>query len=120
MKRGITLALVALAIAATVVIASLRHTEILEWKDVFQSRIVQVERDGVPAVRISGLCGHSAMSVRDINQQGRGSAQLVTVRIFLARRGTTGNFQVDVPVREDINEIRFGQLETVIWQRNPK
>jgi len=120
MRLGPTVALVVLGIAATMVIVFLRHTEVLEWKDVFQSRITEVERDGVPAVRISGLCGHSAMSVRDITQQRRGSAQLITVRVFLARRGTTGSFQVDLPVRKDINEIRFGQQETIIWQRHPK
>jgi hypothetical protein len=59
------------------------------------------------------------MSVRDLTLQRRGSVQLVTVRVFLTRRGTTGYFQVDVPVYEDISEIRFGQEETVIWQRHP-
>lgn len=46
--------------------------------------------------------------------------ELVTVRVSLVRRGTSGTFQVDVPLRDDINEIRFGQQEIVIWQRHPK
>ena len=120
MKLALTVALVVLAIAATIVVAFLRHTQFLEWKDVVQPQITEVQSGGLAAVRVSGLCGHSAMSVRDVSSEKYGSAQLITVRIFLARRGTTGNFQVDVPVHEDISEIRFGQQETVIWQRHPK
>jgi hypothetical protein len=120
MKLALAVVLVMLAVGATAVIGFLRHTTVLEWKDVFQSQLTEVQSSGQPAIRVSGLCGQSALSVKDITVQRDGPAELVTVRVSLARRGTSGTFQVDVPVRDDINEIRFGQQKIVIWQRHPK
>ena len=112
--------LVVLAICATVLLALLSHTSVLEWRSVMNSQITTVQSGGQPTVRISGFCGHSALSVKDISVQRSGAAQLLTVRVFLARRGTTGDFQVDVPVLNGINEIRFGRQKVVVWQRSPK
>ncbi|MGA7684109.1 MAG: hypothetical protein WCC32_00780 [Terriglobales bacterium] len=120
MKLGLTIALVVLAIAATVVVAFLHHTTVLEWKWVFQHQITAVQSGGQPAIRISGFCGESALSVKDISIQRSGMAQVVIVRVFLARGGTTGNFQVDVPIEDGINEIRFGKEKVLIWQRSPR
>ena len=117
MKLGFAVALVALVIAAAVVVGFLHQTMVLEWDFVMQRQIIAVQNGGRPAIRISGLSGHSALSVKDISVQRSGSAQLVIVRVFLARRGTTGNFHVDVPVQDGINEIRFGNQEALIWQR---
>jgi hypothetical protein len=109
-----------LAVGAIAIIGILRHTTVLEWQDVFQSQLTEVQSSGQPAIRVSGLCGHSALSVKDITVKRDGPMELVTVRVSLVRRGTSGTFQVDVPLRDDINEIRFGQQEIVIWQRHPK
>jgi hypothetical protein len=120
MKIGCTVAFVLLAIAATVIAAFLHHTSVLEWRFVIQRQITAVQSDGRNAVRISGFCGQGALSVKDIRVRRSGFAQLVTVRLFFARRGTTGHFQVDVPIEDGVNEIRFGEQEVLIWQRNPR
>ena len=118
-KLGLALVLVVLVTMATVIVEFFHQTTVLEWRFVFQPQITAVKSNGQPAIQVSGFSGHSALAVKDISVRRSGKARLVTVRLFLVRRGTTGNFQVYVPVEDGINEIRFGKEEVLIWQRGP-
>jgi hypothetical protein len=84
LKLGLAVALAVLAIAATVIVPFLHHTTVLEWRFVFQPHITALQSGGQTAIRISGLCGHSALSVKDISVQRSGTSQVVTVRVFFA------------------------------------
>jgi hypothetical protein len=122
MKRAGTVAPVALAIGVITVVASVLiffffHTMVLERSDVWDFHLTEIRNGGVSAIRISGFCRHSALSVKDISVRRIDSAQLVTVRVFLTRRATTGDIQIDVPVPDGVNEVRFGQRQAVIWHR---
>jgi hypothetical protein len=106
-----------LALVVVVIIYFFHHTMVLERNSVVDFKATELQHDGVHIVRISGLCGHSSMSVRDISQKKLDSSIVVFVHIFLVRPGTTGYFQYDVAVPEGIKVIRFGNSEAVIWQR---
>ena len=94
------------------------NTIVLERRTVMNMRVVELEH-GPPAVlRISGLSGHSACSVKDVQSRIENTSVVVTVRVFLARKGTSGYFQHDVVVPEYVNEIRFGNDKEVIWRRD--
>jgi hypothetical protein len=125
MKRTGVVALVALATGVITVVASVLvffffHTTVLERSDVWDFHLAEIRNGGVSAIRISGFCRHSASSVKDISVRRIDSAQVVTVRVFLARRGTTGDIQIDVPVPDGVNEVRFGQRQVVIWRRQSR
>jgi hypothetical protein len=122
MKRTGVVALVALATGVITVVASVLvffffHTTVLERSDVWDFHLTETRNGGVSAIRISGFCRHTALSVKDISVRRVDSEQVVIVRVFMSRRGTTGDFQVDVPVPDGVNEVRFGRLQAVIWRR---
>jgi hypothetical protein len=93
------------------------HTVILERKYVVHLQVVELQHGRSTVVRISSLSGLSAYSVKKITSHVEGDMKTVIVRLFLARRGTSGNFQYDVLVPESVNEIRFGQASELIWRR---
>jgi hypothetical protein len=79
--------------------------------------VEEIRDSGSPTVRVSGSSGHSALSVKNISTKKDGSSVVVLVHLFLARRGTTGDFKYDVVLPDSVNEIRFGKDKAVIWQR---
>ena len=89
----------------------------LERKDVMDFRVVELQRAPSTIVRISGLSGHSAMSVKNIKSRVNGDAIDVDVLLFLARKGTSGSFQYDITVPENATRICFGKAREMIWQR---
>jgi len=95
-------------------------TMVLERRNVVNLRVEEIGNGDPAAVRISGLSGHSAYSVKTITSQQDGSSIDVLVHLFLARRGTTGNFRYDVVVPDSVSDIRFGSAREIIWTRKPK
>ncbi len=112
-------ALVAVTFAVLVGVAYVLwwHTLTLERPAVMQLQVVELQQGRSTVVRISGFSGHSAYSVKKITSRVENDTITVIVHLFLARKGTTGNFQYDVPVPESVNEIRFGQKKELIWKR---
>jgi hypothetical protein len=105
------------AVAAVAVVLFYCHTMVLERNRTAEFRVEEVHGNGPLVVRISGFCGHSAMSVKNITSRRADTSIVVLVHIFFVRSGTTGNFQYDVPVPDGVNEIRFGKEQVVIWHR---
>lgn len=93
------------------------HTTVLERPNVLNLKAEQVPSDGIPKVRVSGLCWNSSESVKNITVDREPHSVTVFVHIFLTRRGTTGNFSFDVPIPDGIDEIRFGKERAVVWRR---
>jgi len=89
----------------------------LERPNVIGLNVAEIRDSGFLTVRISGLSGQSALSVKDISTQRAGSSVVVLVHLFLARRETSGSFKYDVLVPDSVNEIRFGEDMAIIWQR---
>jgi len=112
------LAMVVFAVLVPVTYVACWHTIILERETVVHLQVVELQRGQSVVVRISGLSGHSALSVKRITSHVENGTIIVIVHLFsLPGQGTSGNFQYDVPVPESVNEIRFGQKNELIWQR---
>lgn len=94
------------------------NTVVLERGAVVHLQVVELRQAPSTAVRISGISGHSALSVKKITSNSENATITVIVRLFLVREETSGYFQHDVPVPESVNEIRFGQKRELIWKRD--
>jgi len=94
---------------------------ILEHEDVLQFK-VQPLPDQVPKqIKVSGLSGHSALSVSKITTEMNGSVLIIYVHLTLAAisGGTSGRFEYELTIPESINEIQFGKKKVSIWKRTP-
>lgn len=116
MKIAAIVTLCVIAVGVPFVLAC-RWTMVLERRFVMQFKVAELKSDGTRIVRISGWSGHGFWSVKDVSAERVGSSITVIVRLFLARPGTIGGFQYEIPVPGDVNQIRFGKDETVIWHR---
>ena len=94
------------------------QTTVLERQVTLQFKVSDTRRDGIHVVHVSGLSGASAMSVKNVSERKTDSSITILVHIFLARSGTTGNFDYDVTVPAGVNEIRYGNDGVVIWRRD--
>jgi hypothetical protein len=92
------------------------HTSVLDRK-IASLHVVELQHGKFAVVRITGLSGESACSVKKITSHVEDGTITVFVHLFLARKGTTGSFQYDVHVPESVNEIRFGKKRELIWSR---
>jgi hypothetical protein len=93
------------------------HTTVLEHSSVIGFKAVETSKPESTVVRISGLSGHSALSIKKITTVREGTSQVVLVHVFLGRSGTSGSFSYDVIVPNSVNEIRFGKERVTIWTR---
>ncbi|MGA3082525.1 MAG: hypothetical protein ABSD44_14325 [Terracidiphilus sp.] len=118
MKMVAIVALCVLAVGAAIGIYWFRHASVLERKYVVGLRADEFQHGGIHVVRISGLCGHSSMSVYDVKAQRLDSSINVLVYINLVLPGTKGYINYDVPIPDGVNEVRFGKEKVVIWRRN--
>lgn len=102
----------------TAIIAACAGSErILESKDVLFFKVQQVASSPLK-IELSGLSGHSAMSVRKITEVVNGESLQIVVYLTLATSGSSGNFDYTVTVPPSANSISFGNEKTVIWTRN--
>ena len=116
-KVAVSLCVIVLVVAIGPAYFYWFHTVTLERTNVIGLDVAEIRDHGFLTVRISGLSGNSALSVKDISTQRAGSSLVVLVHLFLARRETTGSFKYDVLVPDSVNEIRFGEDKAIIWQR---
>jgi hypothetical protein len=107
---------------------------VLEWKDTFQTEVIDATSGPEPKLTISGLAGHSAYTVDDIEVATTGTTIDVRVHLMLAnvhralvraglardlppRAGSSGGFSYDLPIPATVNEVRFGNRRTLVWKR---
>jgi hypothetical protein len=121
LSHGWTFRSIAIAVCALLCFPACRAltTMTLERQATLQLEVVPIlDQSRSLRVRISGLSGHSAMSVYDAKVRRSGDALDVLVRLELARGpDSRGDFKLDVEVPEDINVIRFGTSREEIWHR---
>jgi hypothetical protein len=93
------------------------RTEVLEFDDV---SLFKMEQDAVTHVptSISGLCGKSAYSVYDISSVTDRGVLLVRAKIHVARTGESGRFTYKLDITPDVNELRFGDQQHLLWKRS--
>jgi hypothetical protein len=108
-----------LAVVAAAISLISHYTTVLERGIAMDFNAVEIRGEGIPKVHLSGFCGNSSMSVKNVTFDREPHSVTVLVHIFLTRKGTTGNFSFDVPVPEGIDEIRFGKERVVVWRRTP-
>jgi hypothetical protein len=120
MKITFGLAVCILAAAASAAAYMYWHTTVLEYRDAINLKAVESRDSGTTVVRVTGLSGLSAYSVKTITSEREDSSMLIFVHLFLARRGTTGTFEYAVSVPDSVNEVRFGKNKMLIWKREPK
>jgi hypothetical protein len=121
LRQGVKWLCAVLAAVAIVVLLSVTYvwwgyTSVLERKVAFL-QVVELQHGKSTVVRITGFSGESACSVKKITSHVENGTITVFVHLFLAREGTSGNFQYDVHVPESVNEIRFGKKRELIWSR---
>ncbi len=94
-------------------------TMIVEAKDVkFFEMAPSTTPDGVVAVRLRGLVFHSSLSVKHIDMHAEGDAMQVNVELAPATKGTSGSFDIEVPLLNGSKRITFGPDKTQIWSKS--
>jgi hypothetical protein len=117
MLRQLLYAAVALSVSLTHgVLGSTEKEMILEKKFTFRLMAQEVKGGSVPRISVSGLCGHSAMTVKEVRQRTNASEINIMVIVEPAKAGATGTFAIDVPVTSDTRCITFGGGKEVIWR----
>lgn len=91
-------------------------SETLEFDNVWPFKM---ERDSMTQVpnSISGLCGKSMYSVSGVTSKKNGNVLIILVKIHVARNGESGSFGLPIMVTDDIDEIRFGEKQYLLWKR---
>ncbi len=95
------------------------HTTVLESRDTIQLKAVWLHSSD-PALRISGLSGHSALAVKKITTEREDSSIVVLVHLDLAKGKRSGSFEYDVPIPDSVNQIRFGKDKALLWKRESR
>lgn len=121
MKKFLSASLIFTVFAAGLVFSSEESLAmILEHKDTLQFKVQQLP-DQVPLkIKVSGLSGHSALSVSKITTEINGSVLIIYVHLTLATISgeTSGRFDYELIIPDSINEIKFGKKKVSIWKRN--
>lgn len=120
MSAGHRISLVIVAVLAIVgcgLLYSRHFNVILESKDVQFFKVEEIPGPAPTRLRISGLVFKSAMSVRKITDEMKGTNVTVVVRVGLAKPGTSGSFSYEFKLPDSIRTVTFGTDPTPIWTR---
>jgi hypothetical protein len=88
---------------------------IVEAKDVRFSEIGVVETPDGRALRLRGLVFHSSLAVKDIKSSYAGDTAVIEVELAPVRKGMSGNFSIDLPLRSGVERVLFGHNQVQIW-----
>jgi hypothetical protein len=108
---------VALALAGFVAEYMWQHSFVLESKMTHRLKAEEIHGLTSTTVRITGFCGHSAMSVMQVSVDRDGTSMVVIVRLMPVMFGGDGSLAYDVQVPAGVNEVRFGREKVLIWKR---
>jgi hypothetical protein len=111
--------------AATVVVllcflglrCAIAKPQILEFEHVLQYKLELDPSTKVPD-KISGLCGASSYCIQDVTSRTNGTTLVMLVRIGVCKKGQSGNFSFPLSLSDGIQELRFGEKQTLIWTRS--
>ncbi len=116
-SRASILAFITLLLGFSGISCLLVKPDVLEFGQVMQYQLELDPNTKVPK-RISGFCGASAYCVRDITTKTNNACLIILVEVGFCKDGQTGNFSYPITVGDNINEIRFGMQEHLLWQRS--
>lgn len=70
-------------------------------------------------LKISGLCGSSALSVKRIYTKSEGKTLTIYIKLILAPgdHDYSGSFEYLLQIPDDIDTIQLGEKKVVIWER---
>lgn len=100
------------------VFAAFEYGSAVSRRAVFDLQIAANRPQHPQIVTIDGKIANSSMAVRSVQQHRSGRCIVVVVRESLdTRHWRSGEFHLDVPVQDGIDEIAFGNRNDVIWHR---
>lgn len=93
----------------------------LRYQDVAGFRAVEVQKDGINYLHISGLTMNSALYIDSIEQEIHGSDLIVLMHMSLSPKdkSSSGSFDTFIEIKPEVSRILFGQDAQVVWKRSP-
>jgi hypothetical protein len=116
----IALALLLFGLVAAIIVGCtmiMKHKEVLEYENVAQYKLDLNPKTKIPE-KISGLCFRSMYCVSGITTQRQGASLIVLVEIDFCKDGQSGDFSYPLEIPNDVDELRFGRDEHLLWTRN--
>ena len=95
--------------------ADIVKPQILEFENMLQYRLDLNPKTKVPET-ISGLCGRSAYCVSEVTTKTNGDTLVALVKIG-PFKGQSGNFSYALKTSDDIQYLKFGTKEHLLWKR---
>ncbi|MBC2596448.1 hypothetical protein H5P28_19435 [Ruficoccus amylovorans] len=91
---------------------------VLERADTFNYQQQVATSDGREILMISGLSGHSAYTVEQVELVRHPDFLQILVHLHAdGQPGETGTFEETIAIPKWANRVTFGEENTVIWQR---
>jgi len=90
--------------------------QILEFENVAGYEL-KLNSDTKLPENISGLCFRSMYCITEITTKTNDLALVVLVQIAPCKKGQSGNFSYPVKIGDNIQELRFGMKEHLLWKR---
>jgi hypothetical protein len=94
---------------------------ILEPKFALNFKVISEKKGNVFGVNISGLCGHSAFAVKNIEVKKDDldpKVQIVFIYLAPSDAKLAGSFSKWIPIPDEISSVVFGSEKKVIWKRD--
>lgn len=91
----------------------------LRYKDVAGFKAVEVQKDGINYLHISGLAMNSALYIDNVEQEVHGSDLVILMHMSLSPKdkSSSGSFDTLIEIRPDVGRILFGEDAQVVWKR---
>jgi hypothetical protein len=93
----------------------MNYPKVVEAKDVRFFEIKEVNVAGTRALKLKGLVFHSALAVEGIDITQEGNDMRVTVKLTPAKKGLSGSFEVEIPLKSQDSRVLFGTSDEQIW-----
>lgn len=94
------------------------QAEILE-KDAIYDYKLEILSEKPRIFKISGLCAHSALSVKRIYTKSEGKALTIYIKLIFAPGDYdySGSFEYLLQIPDDIDTVQLGEKKVVIWDK---
>jgi len=94
-----------------------RVQNVLEHEQVLSFKQAESIKNGVTRLMITGQCGHSALAIDRIETKTVNNSMSVRAYLSLVKNdGKSGTLNIDLEIPHDVNEVRFGKKEILIWK----
>ena len=93
----------------------MNYPKVVEAKDVRFFEIKEVKIGGTRVLKLKGLVFHSALAVEGIDVTPVGNDERVMIRLTPTKKGLSGSFEIEVPLKSQNSHVLFGSSEEQIW-----